>query len=260
MRVISLVPSLTETLLESGVEVVGRTRFCVHPSSQVQAIPIVGGTKDMNLALIKKLQPDLVILDREENKKEMADALPFPLHATHVEDHQSLSFELRRLDQLLARPVLCRWADVAEECRLNPRVWDWSAIPGELSRLDSKTQAKTQAKDTPFQKIVYVIWKNPWMAVSKKTFIGSTLSILGAQELLAESEEKYFTFDWEKESQNPDHFFLYSSEPYPFHKKPPAASVSGSSIVDGEAYSWFGIRNLRFLARALNLKCDLSSS
>lgn len=253
MRVISMVPSLTETLLENSVEVVGRTRFCVHPQAQVADIPVVGGTKDLNLSLIEKLQPDLIILDREENKKEMADSLRFPLHVTHIEDHASLALELRRFAKVFSKPSFMEWADLAEECRAQRQNWDWASIPGALSSDFLTLSENSNFKKHQSKKLRYVIWKNPWMAVSRETFIGSTLSILGAGDLIAPSAEKYFEFDWAAESQDPENFFLYSSEPYPFHRKPVETSASGGAIVDGEAYSWFGVRNLRFLARSLKL-------
>ena len=74
MRVVSLVPSLTETLLECGVEVVGRTRFCIHPADKVADIPAVGGTKEVNWQRCLALEPDLVVMDKEENTLEMAQA------------------------------------------------------------------------------------------------------------------------------------------------------------------------------------------
>lgn len=256
MRVISMVPSLTETLLENSVEVVGRTRFCVHPKAQVANIPVVGGTKDLNMPLIEKLQPDLIILDREENKKEMADSLRFPLHVTHVEDHASLALELRRFAKVFSKPSLTEWADLAEACCAQQQNWDWASMPG-VQPSDFLTLSENSTNFKMPKKLHYVIWKNPWMAVSRETFIGSTLSILGAGDLLVPSTKKYFEFDWALESQDPENFFLYSSEPYPFHLKPAEKSKSGGALVDGEAYSWFGVRNLRFLARTLRLSSVL---
>ena len=74
-KIVCLVPSWTETLLLAGALVVGRTRFCIHPANLVADIPVVGGTKNMKLEDILRLEPDLVIMDQEENRLEMAEAL-----------------------------------------------------------------------------------------------------------------------------------------------------------------------------------------
>src|SRR5437868_6660844 len=101
MRVVSFVPSWTETLLSSGVEVVGRTRFCIHPHEKVAAIPVVGGTKDWNLEKLRALKPDLLLLDQEENPKFMAEQSEFPFHATHIESVQSVAGALRAMGERL---------------------------------------------------------------------------------------------------------------------------------------------------------------
>src|ERR1022692_4596445 len=95
VRVISMVPSWTETLIESGVNVVGRTRFCIHPKDQVKSIQAVGGTKDIDWDKVNGLKPNLVILDQEENPKSMADQCPFPILATHVTQISDVGRDLR---------------------------------------------------------------------------------------------------------------------------------------------------------------------
>ena len=93
LRVISMVPSWTETLLYAGIQVVGRTRYCIHPADKVAQIPIVGGTKDIKWDLVQDLQADLVLLDREENPLEMAESSPIPFLATHVSSLRELARE-----------------------------------------------------------------------------------------------------------------------------------------------------------------------
>ena len=90
MRIVSMVPSWTETLLKAGVNVVGRTRYCIHPPKLITNIPIVGGTKDVSWDLVEDLKPDLVLLDQEENPLEMAEECPVPYFATHVNSIESL--------------------------------------------------------------------------------------------------------------------------------------------------------------------------
>src|SRR3954462_7806167 len=101
MKVISMVPSWTETLIECGVEVIGRTRFCIHPRQVVASIPVVGGTKDVNWQRVQLLNADLLILDREENPKWMAEQAPLPVLDTHVQSVDQLPRELERLGQYL---------------------------------------------------------------------------------------------------------------------------------------------------------------
>ncbi len=90
MRVVSLIPSWTETLLEAGVNVVGRTRFCVYPADKVRNIPAVAGTKNWDFAAIKALKPDLLLLDKEENPKWMAEQTEIPVFSTHITSIQSM--------------------------------------------------------------------------------------------------------------------------------------------------------------------------
>ena len=92
-----MVPSLTETLIDCGVEVVGRTRFCIHPLDKIRTIPVVGGTKEVNWEKCAEFNPNLVVFDKEENNKEMADSCPFPFHATHVSSIQNICSELETL-------------------------------------------------------------------------------------------------------------------------------------------------------------------
>jgi ABC-type Fe3+-hydroxamate transport system substrate-binding protein len=240
MRVVCLVPSLTETLIECGVNVVGRTRFCVHPEAQVQKSSVVGGTKDLNWDKFKALQPDLLILDQEENLAWMKEQSPVPVHVTHVTSIQSLPGQIRQLSEALNEPNLLSIAQRWQEISGRQAKWDWSRIPGQLDRLGTVPAG--------VERLVYVIWKNPWMTVSKETFIGSVLAQLGAGSWLPEFGKKYPSFEMEDFDPQKT-FFLFSSEPFPFHKKIDELRQMGlqGSIVDGEAYSWFGIRSLKFL-------------
>jgi ABC-type Fe3+-hydroxamate transport system substrate-binding protein len=242
MKVVSLVPSWTEMLISSGVDVVGRTRFCIHPQEKVAQIPVVGGTKDLKLEKLAELKADLLILDQEENLPWMKEQSPIAVHVTHVTSVESVAGEIAAMANLLGsaqlKDVAERWRKVAKRKAL----WNWGHIPGQLKMIDQKS--------AHFEKLVYVIWKNPWMRVSADTFIGSVLGHLGAGELMVPADKKYPEFrleDFDLEKT----FFLFSSEPYPFHQKFEdlrALRVQGA-IVDGESFSWFGLRSLEFLER-----------
>jgi hypothetical protein len=300
MRVISLVPSLTETLVEAGVNVVGRTRFCVHPKDKVAAIPVIGGTKDLKQELIERLKPDLVVMDKEENTREMAEKLKFKIHATHVDSVLSLQSTFLDLSRILQNQQLHLWGSElreilksAKSSHVLPRaesvlmgllknsiLFDPSlAQPNPTSPpkdasgitppfMDSAAHASVASFDlsgaSSFHELlkrpwVYVIWKDPWMAVGPGTFIWSVFEHLGLEQPLQlgwqglchaidiESHTKYPKFDLEK--LGGECVLLLSTEPFPFVKRWSQLSDVKHTryAIDGEAISWFGIRSLRFL-------------
>lgn len=248
MRVISFVPSWTETLIHWGVEVVGRTRYCIHPESQVASIPIIGGTKDSRWEKIQKLNAELILVDKEENKKSVLDKSPLPLHITHVESIYDMPKELERMKQTFSQLKaserilkniendILRWKRVLQErpnVQLQDAVMDWIQKPKEKPK-----------------KIVYVIWRNPWMRISRNTFIGSVLSHMGYENELELLDEKYQKFEIENLIHQ-DTLFLFSSEPYEFCNKNEVSYIHSlnipSALVQGESFSWFGERSLAFL-------------
>ena len=242
MKVICLVPSWTETLIECGVNVVGRTRFCIHPQEKVKNIPVVGGTKDLDWEKVHSLGADLLVVDQEENLPWMKEDSPIPVHVTHVESLQCMAREMTRFAEILPLQAAQflelkeRWS---RQLSKGPRVWDFQKIPAVMDQWGEFGHVT---------KLVYVIWKKPWMSVSPNTWIGSILTYLGAKSFLIEAPKKYPSFEL-KDFELKETFFLFSSEPFPFHKQISelkALNVSGA-VVDGESYSWFGIRSLRFL-------------
>jgi ABC-type Fe3+-hydroxamate transport system substrate-binding protein len=249
MKVISLVPSWTELLISAGVNVVGRTRFCIHPSASVRSIAAVGGTKDLDWAKIEALKADLLILDQEENLPWMRDQSPIPTLVTHVTSVRTVSGEIEKMAEVLfehqseLNSVAQRWSQASAQSF----AWNWQKIPGEI---------ETLRRDFEFyEKLVYVIWKNPWMRVSKRSFIASMLENLGAEAYLVDDPQKYPEFEVEKFNR-PSTYFLFSSEPFPFQKKKQELLDLGvqGSIVDGESYSWFGLRSLQFLESLIAAK------
>lgn len=241
MRVVSFVPSLTETLLACGVSVVGRTRFCVHPAEAAGSIPVVGGTKDFCSAELLALRPDLVLVDREENVPAMVEG-GWPTHVMHVQSPADMPGELGSLARRLENPALARLAQEWRQELTQPvhRLASLEALPGVLSWIQRPT--------TEPRRILYLIWRGPWMAVSADTFVGGMLARVGVGERLPAFSEKYPKIDLADFSPA-ETLLLFASEPYPFGKK--AAELRGlgfpAALVDGEAYSWFGIRSLRFL-------------
>lgn len=239
MKVISLVPSLTETFIECGMNVVGRTRYCIHPSDKVKHIPVLGGTKGVDWS--KAPEADIVIFEKEENKKEMAESCPYPFYALHVESLDSLKRELEQLSALLKSQKLMDLSKSLASC-LKKKVMDkkLSSLPAVIRKNSSWSSVKD------FQ---YLIWKKPYMAIGKNTFIADMFYQLGYARYLVLMDEKYPKL--EKLSDEVGRGFLLSSEPYPFarewedweNENLPAA------LIDGEMYSWYGIRSINFLIK-----------
>jgi len=251
MRIICLVPSITETLVECGVDIVGRTRFCIHPVDTVKNITSVAGTKDINWDKVKKLKPDLVILDKEENTLEMAETCPYPYIALHITGVDNVGDELNKLalkiDSLALKQIAVRWSSLAQRPAKS-----WSSvesIPGILAFLPGSDKKPLKS----IKHIDYMIWKQPWMAIGPNTFIWSVLKILGFSEYLINREDKYPNLG---ENLKPDDktLYLFSSEPYPFERYQRQLAEEGfhGAIIDGECYSWYGLRSLRFLETQLS--------
>lgn len=243
MRIVSMVPSWTETLLRSGVNVVGRTRFCIHPPKMITNIPIVGGTKEVSWDLVMDLKPDLVLLDEEENPLSMAEECPVPYLATHVYSLQTLQKELARLGEHFENPGLMELsADCLDILDAPAKAWSLQKIPGFLEWVKPPSRQ--------YDEVLYVIWKKPWMSVSRETYIGSVLEKLGARLVNFPEGEKYPVIEIEDFGNA---FPLFSSEPFPFQQKINDLKAQGleGAIVNGESYSWFGVRSIEFLKETL---------
>ena len=246
MKVISLVPSWTEMLIECGIEVVGRTRFCIHPKAETNEIPIVGGTKDLDWPKALILGADFLLLDQEENLLWMKEQSPVPVITTHITSVDCVAGEIGKIAQALEtnqlNSVIQRWKEV-EKAQTK---WEWNHLPEVKTLL---------LRDFPdYEKLVYVIWKNPWMRAGSGTFIESVFTKLGAAPLWIASSQKYPHFELEDFDKTKT-FFLFSSEPFPFAQKEQVHKLRElglqSAIVDGESFSWFGVRTLRFLEKSL---------
>jgi ABC-type Fe3+-hydroxamate transport system substrate-binding protein len=233
MRIVSLVPSLTELVCEFGLaqQLVGRTGFCVHPANVVRGIPKVGGTKTVNLEKVRALEPTHVILNVDENLKETADAL-----AAFV-PNLVVTHPLAPLDNLALYRQFGAAFDRAREA---------DAL---CARFQSAYDAALGRK-YPERRVLYLIWKDPWMTVSRDTYISRTLAVFGMQTLPAEVGERYPKL--ESLRLDGTDFVLLSSEPYRFGEKHLAevSQLTGKPafLVDGEMTSWYGPRAIAGLA------------
>ncbi|GAA3708787.1 helical backbone metal receptor [Oceanisphaera sediminis] len=244
MRIVCLVPSWTETLIECGVNVVGRTRYCVHPADRVASLPVVGGTKDVQWNKVAALAPDMVIFDKEENTREMADSCPFPYLATDVKSvhdmPQTLTLLSQRLDSDALQELGVRYQAVLTEKK--------PCSPGVLPLLSGDCASSTSVlhDQRPW---LYLIWRRPFMSVGRDTFIHSIFEHLGFAGKLLTFDDRYPTLEtqWIRE-QNP--VLLCSSEPYPFAGKLEQTREElklDAVLIDGEPLCWYGIRSLRYL-------------
>lgn len=233
MRIVSLVPSLTELVCELGLagHLVGRTGFCIHPANVVRDIPKVGGTKTVNLEKLRALEPTHVILNQDENLRETADALAafvpnlIITHPLAPEDNLAL---YRQFGAAFGRE---REAEAL------------------CARFESALRAARKQKYQE-RKVLYLIWKDPWMTVSRDTYISRTLGLFGMRTVPENSAERYP----ELQRLDPDGFdlVLLSSEPYRFNDahvaEVEALAGKPALLVDGEMTSWYGPRAIAGLA------------
>ena len=231
-RIISLVPSQTELLYDLGLgnEVVGITKFCIHPNIWHKTKQKVGGTKNLNFKIIDSLNPDLIIINKEENSKEEIEALQ-EKYTVYISDIFSLVDAYKMM------------ADVGQLTGMENNA---NHLIEEIkSSLESLQNIKNQT-------VGYVIWQNPIMLAGTKTFINQMLKLAGFQNILSNTNSRYPEISKEElSSLKPDYVFL-SSEPFPFKDKHqltfekllPNTKVV---LVDGEMFSWYGSRLKYFL-------------
>lgn len=232
MRVVSLVPSVTETLLAWGVDVVACTRFCEQPT-----LRHVGGTKDPDLAAITALAPDLVVVDREENRREDAEALlaaGVPLHVTHVVDLAGVA------------PMLAGLATATG-------VAGAAGAAGASSAPEPATPAWGPATSTWASAFV-PIWRRPWMGLGVATYGSSVLAHLGVRNVLTDDDGTYPEIDLAEVARRAPSFVLLPSEPYPFaerHLAEVSAALPDARVLllDGRDLFWWGVRTAGALTR-----------
>jgi iron complex transport system substrate-binding protein len=236
MRIVSLCPSLTELVFDlgRGADLVGRTKFCVHPAGGVAAVEKVGGTKNPKVERIIELRPDLVLLNEEENRREDADALRSAGVACHTSlprTAQDTAAMVRSIGTAIGR------TREAEEIA--------AAIEAGAERV------RRAAAGRPPVRYAYLIWRRPWMTVSDDTFIAALLALPGGINVFGAAPDRYPEITAEQLAAAAPDRVLLSSEPFPFRDAhagelaaacglPPAAF----RLVDGELLSWHGSRTI----------------
>ena len=227
-KIISLVPSITLTLFDLGLEenITGRTKFCIHPKEKVAGIPTVGGTKKLNLEKIRSLKPDLIIANKEENEKEQIETLQkefnvFVTDVKNIEDNYQMIAQLGELTGTSdkAKTIIETTKQNFDSISTFSSRW----LSGQMNTL-------------------YLIWRKPYMSIGHDTFIHSMLEKIGLKNIFAE-QTRYPVIS--QLSTVDCQLVLLSSEPYPFSDKHiteiqeqlPDAKIL---LVDGEFFSWYG--------------------
>jgi len=272
-RVVSLVPSMTESLFDLGLgsRLVGVTKYCTRPSEGVARLPKVGGTKNPDIAAICALRPDLVLMNSEENRREDADALGAAGIAVWATEPRTVRESLDLLWQLM---------DVFEQPQMVPRV--------RLIEVTYEWISGITINRTP-PRVFVPIWRDPWMTANAETYLSDILRVCGGLNVFAERERRYpLAADLgeaeprtaaerdtryprvtlaEIEAAQPD-IILLPDEPYPFSAQDanafasldcPAAHTGAIFPVDGALLTWHGTRlayALQDLPRLLGVEAD----
>ncbi|MEW6761890.1 MAG: helical backbone metal receptor [Pseudomonadota bacterium] len=230
-RIVSLVPSITELLCDLGLaeQLVGRTGFCIHPRAVVEAIPKIGGTKDVNIDKIRRLAPTHLVVNIDENEKPTVDKLAefvpniVVTHPVAPRDNLALA---RLMGGIFGKEAAAqRWC---------------ADFEAEYAALRALPKA---AKRT----VLYCIWQDPWMSISQGTYIAAMLAELG-WEVPQLGEARYPSFSWSEALVDGLDAVLLSTEPYRFTEAHADALEKQLGIpvflVDGEMMSWYGSRAL----------------
>jgi len=244
-RIVSLVPSVTELLCDLGLDgtLVGRTGFCIHPREAVHGIPKVGGTKDVNLAKVRELSPTHVILNVDENRREDARALA-EFVPTLVVTHPLAPLDNLALYRLIGG-IFGREREAESLCeRFQAGHAALCAAAGAFAR----------------EQVLYLVWRNPWMTVSRDTYVSRMLALVKWETLPERSSERYPKISLDDDALGAASVVLLSSEPYPFRevhlaevraRLPRARRVE---LVDGEMISWYGSRAVAALGYLLRFR------
>jgi len=257
-RIVSLVPSVTELLFALGIgdRLVGRTGFCIHPKDNIKTVPKVGGTKSVDIEAVRRLAPTHLIVNIDENEKSTVDQLANFVPNVIV-THPLGPLDNPPLYRLLGA-IFGRESRAAELCEAFQKAY---------------SDAVRACADLPRERVLYLIWKSPWMTVSRDTYISRTLAAVGWDTVETGSKDRYPKIELTPELVSRVDRVLLSSEPYAFRQHhldeirqtlaagdhffvPTALEEAESpvtvSLIDGEMTSWYGsraIEGMKFLSR-----------
>lgn len=230
-KIISLVPSQTELLFYLGLneEVIGITKFCVHPQEWFHSKTKIGGTKNINTQKIKLLQPNLILANKEENVKEQIKIVEkiAPIYLSDVNTFDDALEMIKTIGTLTNKE---------------------QASKKLITEIQNKFSQLTTIQ-LPLITCCYLIWKEPYLTVGGNTFINAMLQKCGFKNIF-EDEKRYPEISLKQLSSLNCEYLLLSSEPYPFQQKNIAEIQSYLPkikivLVDGEMFSWYGSRMLQ---------------
>ena len=257
-RIVSLVPSLTELLFALGIgdRLVGRTGFCIHPKDNVKTVPKVGGTKSVDIEAIRALVPTHLIVNIDENEKPTIDQLASFVPSLIV-THPLGPLDNPPLYRLLGG-IFGREGRAEELCAEFRAAYD---------------KAVAACEHLPRETVLYLIWKSPWMTVSRDTYVSRTLAAVGWDTVEIESKDRYPKIELTPKLGSRVDRVLLSSEPYAFRDRhldeirqtlaaadhffvptarEAAETQASVSLIDGEMTSWYGsraIEGMKYLSR-----------
>jgi len=229
-RIVSLVPSQTELLFDLGLdeEVIGITKFCIHPEHWFTSKLRIGGTKQLQLETIKELQPDLIIANKEENVQLQIEILAkeFPVWVSDVNNLNNALEMIGSIGKITNKHLQAKLIT--------------DRIKESFNQLQT-TNIKLQT--------CYLIWKDPYMTIGGDTFINSMLKYAGFQNMF-EQQSRYPTISIDELQRSNCQLLLLSSEPFPFKQKHveelrPSLQNIKIILADGEMFSWYGSRLLK---------------
>ncbi|MBW2281281.1 MAG: cobalamin-binding protein [Deltaproteobacteria bacterium] len=246
LRIVSLVPSHTETLFALGLgeRVVGITDYCVHPASGVRGLPRVGGTKNPSIERIAELSPDLVLANREENTRrdvQRLEALGLRVFVTYARTVREGVDDISLLAGIGGCPEAA--APIVEE-------------------IDAAWQRARERRPEAPPRVAALVWKRPYMAVGPDTFAHDLIRECGGHNVFGEGERRYPRVDEDALVAAAPDLVLLPTEPYEFGPRDrdellaldlPAAAAGRVCVIEGELLSWYGPR----IARALDLLSEL---
>lgn len=225
-KIISLVPSQTEFMFDLGLdnEIIGITNYCIHPQNKVVQKIKIGGTKRVDIAKIRALQPDIIFANKEENEKQDIELL-------------SKEFLVYTSDVVTIEDAYQMMLDIGALCNKEDAAHAW------VKRIQMSLQTEKQKQ---WGKALYLIWRKPWMSVGKDTFIHHIMQYMGFENCMQHTTRYPILSNDEIIAMQPD-VILLSSEPYAFRERHieemqalcPNARIM---LVDGEIFSWYGSR------------------
>jgi ABC-type Fe3+-hydroxamate transport system substrate-binding protein len=240
-RIVSLVPSITELLFDLGLapQIIGRTGFCIHPRDRVKRVPKVGGTKSIEVGRIKRLAPTHLIVNVDENPRTTVEAL------AQFVPHVIVTHPLGPRDNLvlyrLLGAIFSREERAEQLCQSFQREYD---------------EIVSTAAGWARQRVLYLIWKAPWMTVARDTYISRVLATVGWDTCEVKGKARYPTVNLTPGRLQDLDLVLLSSEPYSFRERHcveildmlPAGSRTRVALIDGSMTSWYGSRAIQGLS------------